>query len=91
MKSEVEKIIENRPITEEDLEAYKGFDYKSDDACIFEQNKCTERDIFGHDSYERYCTRSGELKHTDSYICERKCPFKTTVKDYKSEKGLNSD
>lgn len=90
MKNEVNEIIESRPITKEDLEGYKGFEYKSNEACIFEQNKCIERDIFGHDSYETYCTRLGESKRCISLYCER-CGLKTTVGEYKTEKGIKDD
>ncbi len=90
MKREVKTIIESRPITNEDLEAYPGYAYKSDDSCIFEQNKYTDHDIFGHDSYESYCTRSGKPKSCDQFICSR-CHYKTTVKEYKEELNASKD
>ena len=84
MNVKVKEIIKDRPITLEDKEGYKGYSYKSGDACLFEQNKCIERDIFGHDSYESFCTKSGELKPGGFFACHR-CDCKTTVDEYEEE------
>ena len=91
MKDNVKEIIAKRPITEKDLAGYSGFCYKGSDQCIFEQNKCIDNDIFGHDTYSLYCTRSGKLKETNSYVCENKCTYKTTKEEYEKELGKKEE
>ena len=60
-----------REITKADKEGYAGFANKSKDDCPFIQRKYVDNDIYGHDSYEVYCTKTGELRKIQSIICER--------------------
>ena len=48
-----------REITKVDRKGYVGFATKSTNDCPFIQRKYTDHDIFGHDSYDTYCTKYG--------------------------------
>lgn len=60
-----------REITKADKEGYVGFATKSTNDCSFIQRKYTDHDIFGHDSYDSYCTKTGELRKICDMVCER--------------------
>jgi hypothetical protein len=60
-----------REITKADKEGYAGFATKSTNDCSFIQRKYTDNDIFGHDSYDVYCTKTGELRKICGIVCER--------------------
>lgn len=82
MNQEIKNIIQNRPITQGDLEGAKGYCYKSEDTCVFEQIECTDRDIMGHDSFASVCTKTGKPVEVISFIHCAKCNTRISVKDY---------
>ena len=60
-----------REITKADKEGYAGFATKSTNDCSFIQRKYTDNDIFGHDSYDVYCPKTGGLRKIICLVCER--------------------
>ena len=41
--------------------------------CKYHSIKYTDFDIFGHDSYDCYCSLSGNKKEVSYYICTNTC------------------
>ena len=46
---------------------------KNYDVCPYYKIKYTEEDIFGHDSYDEFCTKNGEQKKVIGCIHCKKC------------------